>query len=194
MPANPSAAIRHRADARRNRERLLAAAAEVFSEEGANAPLDRIARTAGIGNATMYRHFPTREALLEAVLADVYLELIDLAGQLSTLTPTVEAVERWLRAFIGYSQSYVQLPEPIITALYDETSPLHGSCGTLRNAVGRLIRRAQDDGSLRADVSSLDVMAQASGIAWVTQHSSDAQQTRRLLAVLMDGLVAREST
>ncbi|WP_197281016.1 TetR/AcrR family transcriptional regulator [Microbacterium sp. No. 7] len=188
MTTDAGTAVPHRADARRNRERLLAAAISVFSAEGANAPLDKIARTAGIGNATMYRHFPTREALLEAVLGDVYQELILLAEQLMTETPAVNAVERWLRAFIDFSQSYVQLPEPIVAALYDETSALYESCDALRIVAGRLIKRAQEDGSLRADINIVDVTAQASGIAWVTQFSPDKQQTTRLLGVLMDGL------
>ncbi|GAA0964851.1 TetR/AcrR family transcriptional regulator [Acrocarpospora macrocephala] len=179
-----------RADARRNRERLVAAAATVFAEEGANAPLDKIARAAGIGNATMYRHFPTREALLEAVLHDVYRELIALAEQLSTVTPAIDAVDRWLRAFINYSQTYLDLPEPIIAAAYDETSALYASCKAMRSVATRLIGRAQEDGTLRADIDILDLCAQASGIAWATQRSPDREQVTRMLAMLINGLRA----
>lgn len=189
---NPTASTPRRADALRNREQLLAAAASVFSAEGATAPLDRVARAAGIGNATMYRHFPTRDALLEALLTNVYRELIDLAHQLSQTEPRVDAVERWLRAFIDYSQSYVQLPESIVAALYDETSALHSSCEELRSVAGCLIEHAQDDGSLRSDINVRDVTAQAGGIAWITQRSGDDEQATRLLTVLMEGLMAKD--
>ncbi|MBX3213601.1 MAG: TetR/AcrR family transcriptional regulator [Labilithrix sp.] len=180
----------HRADARRNRERLVAAAAAVFADEGANAPLDKIARAAGIGNATMYRHFPTRDALLEAVLHDVYGKLIELAEQLSLATPAIDAVERWLRAFIDYSQSYLHLPEQIVAAGYDETSALHASCEAMRSVATRLIERAQEDGVLRADIDIRDLCAHANGIAWATQRSPDREQTTRMLAVLLNGLRA----
>ncbi|WP_432974228.1 TetR/AcrR family transcriptional regulator [Dactylosporangium sp. CA-233914] len=190
MTTNTAATPPHRADARRNRERLVAAAATVFAEEGANAPLDKIARTAGIGNATMYRHFPTRDALLEAVLHDVYGELSVLAEQLCTVTPPIDAVARWLRAFIGFSQSYFDLPEPILAAAYDEASALYASCQAMRSVATHLITRAQQDGTLRADIDILDLCAHASGIAWATQRSPDKEQTTRMLAVLMDGLRA----
>ncbi|MCW5830896.1 MAG: TetR/AcrR family transcriptional regulator [Labilithrix sp.] len=190
MSTQTSPPLPHRADARRNRERLVAAAAAVFADEGANAPLDKIARAAGIGNATMYRHFPTRDALLEAVLHDVYRKLIDLAEQLATVTPAIDAVDRWLRAFINYSQSYLYLPEQIIAAAYDETSALHASCEAMRSVASRLIARAQEDGVLRADIDILDLCAHANGIAWATQRSPDREQITRMLAVLLHGLRA----
>ena len=191
MTIRTPAPLPHRADARRNRERLVAAAAAVFAEEGANAPLDKIARAAGIGNATMYRHFPTRDALLEAVLHDVYGRLIDLAERLATVTPAIDAVERWLRAFIDYSQSYLYLPEQIVAAAQDETSALYASCEAMRSVAARLIERAQEDGVLRADIDILDLCAHANGIAWATQRSQDREQTTRMLAVVINGLRAQ---
>jgi AcrR family transcriptional regulator len=188
MTTATTGALPHRADARRNRERLIAVATVVFAEDGVNAPLDRIARSAGIGNATMYRHFPTRDALLAAVLEAVHHELADHAEDLLSVTPAVDGVARWLRAFIDYSQSYLHLPEPIIAASYDETSALYAACAAMRAVAMRLIGQAQAEGALRADIDIMDLCAQALGIAWATQHSPDAGQSDRLLAILMDGL------
>lgn len=177
-----------RADARRNRQRLIDAATTVFAREGANAPLDRIARTAGIGNATMYRHFPSREALLEAVLHDAYREMTELAAQLAEVTPALTAVEQWLRAFIGYTQSYLYLPEPLRDALYDESSALFASCRTMREVAGHLVERAQQAGELRPDIDIFDLCVQANGIAWATQLSQDEAQGSRMLDMLINGL------
>lgn len=179
-----------RSDARRNREQLVSAAVTVFADEGVNAPLDKIARAAGIGNATMYRHFPTRDVLLEAVLHDTHRQLTALAEQLATAEPAVDAVARWLRAFVDYSQTYLHLPEPIMAAMYDEASALHTSCRAMRSVAATLVTRAQDVGTLRDDIDIDDLCAHAGAIAWATQRSPDGEQTTRLLDVLLDGLRA----
>lgn len=179
-----------RSDARRNREQLISTAATVFAGEGVHAPLDKIARAAGIGNATIYRHFPTRDVLLEAVLHDTYRQLTTLAEQLIAATPAVDAFARWLRAFVGYSQTYLHLPEPVMAAMYDETSALHASCQTMRSVAAGLVVRAQEAGALRDDIDIDDLCAHASGIAWATQRSADSEQVDRMLDVLIAGLRA----
>lgn len=187
----PAPQPRRRSDARRNHDALVAAAAAVFAEEGVDAPLDKVARRAGIGNATMYRNFPTREALLEAVLHDVHDKLTARAQELLDVTPASDAVAEWLRAFTRYTQSYLGLPEPIMTTMYDEASALAASCQAMRDMAGRLLARAQESGELRADVSALDLCTHALGIAWATQRAPDREQRNaRLLAVLMDGIRA----
>lgn len=177
-----------RSDARRNRQRLITAAVAVFGELGAGAPLDQIARRAGIGNATMYRHFPSRDALLEAALHDVYGRLLALAERLTVHSPAIDALEQWLTAFVGYSQSYLDLPEQILVASHDETSALHASCTAMREVAAGLIRRAQTEGDLRTEVDIADVCAQANGIAWAAQHADDPDQAARMLGILLHGL------
>jgi AcrR family transcriptional regulator len=184
-----ASATGRRVDARRNRDRLVAAAAAVFAEEGVDAPLDKVARAAGIGNATMYRNFPTREALIEAVLHDVHEKLAVRAEQLLDVRPASHGVAEWLRVFTEYTQSYLGLPEPIMATMYDETSALSASCRAMVTMAARLLSGAQEAGELRADVTALDLCAHALGIAWATQRAPDKeQQNARLLAVLMDGI------
>lgn len=187
-----TAATPRRTDARRNRERLVTAATAVFAEAGVDAPLDSVARRAGVGNATMYRNFPTREALLEAVLQGLHETLARHAAELLTATPAEDAFFRWVQLFVEYTQSYLGLPEPIMATMRDEESALSASCRAMRTTAGRLLRRAQDAGELRRDVDAADVCAHALGIAWSTQQVPDGQeQAARLLSVLMDGMRVR---
>jgi AcrR family transcriptional regulator len=184
-PATPP----RRTDARRNRERLVEAATRVFTAQGVDAPLDTIAREAGVGNATMYRNFPTREAILEAVLRDLHDELGRRAQDLLRGEPPGEAFIRWLAEFLDYTQSLLGLPEPLASATRDESSALYASCEGMRVAATRLLVRAQEAGDLRRDVLADDLFAHVLGIAWVTQYAGDKRaQASRLLAVLADGI------
>jgi AcrR family transcriptional regulator len=187
-----TASVPRRTDARRNRERLVAAATAVFAETGVDAPLDNIARRAGVGNATMYRNFPTREALLEAVLHGVHEELGRHAEELLDATPADQAFFRWLQMFVDYTQSYLGLPEPIMATMRDEESALSASCRAMRAMATRLLNRAQDAGEVRRDINAADICAHALGIAWATQQVANShEQTARLLSVLMDGIRIR---
>lgn len=179
-----------RADAARNRELLVAAAKKVFAAEGVDAPLDRVARAAGIGNATMYRNFSTRNDLLEAVLHEVHDDLANRADELLAMEPPFQAVAKWIEAFVDYSQSYLGLPEPIIATTYDETSALGSSCAAMRAGATRLLERAHAAGQLRDGVGILDICALALGIAWATQFSPDDRQKERLLSILLEGIGA----
>lgn len=170
----------------------MAAATAVFAEAGVDAPLDNVARRAGVGNATMYRNFPTREALLEAVLHGVHAALARHAEELLSVTPAEQAFFRWLQLFVDYTQSYLGLPEPIMATMRDEESALSASCRAMRATATRLLCRAQDAGEIRRDIDAADVCTHALGIAWATQQVPDSQeQTARLLSVLMDGIRLR---
>lgn len=190
MTTTPRApVIPRRSDGRRNRDSLVSAAMTVFVQQGVDAPLDNIAREAGVGSATMYRYFPTREAILEAVLQETHADLAQHADGLLEVRPEGEAFARWLEVFLDYTQSLLGLPEPLMTALNDEESALYASCEGMRVSATRLLSRAQDAGQVRADVRADDLFAHALGIAWATQHSADKrQQAHRLLAVLVEGI------
>lgn len=178
-----------RADARRNRGRLVAAAGQVFKEHGIDVPLDTIAKEAGVGNATMYRNFPTRDAILEAVLQDRYATLATSAERQLNVTPTDSALLNWLRDFIDYAQTFRGLPEPVLATLRDEHSALAASCRTMRTTAAQLLARGQRDGTINSDINATDLFTHAAGIAWATQRAPhDPQRVDRLLTTLARGL------
>ncbi|MEV7804046.1 TetR/AcrR family transcriptional regulator [Microbispora sp. NPDC088329] len=185
-------ARRMRADARRNRQVLLDAAIEAFAEHGADAPLDGIAKRAGVANATLYRHFPTREALLEEVLGERIGQLVEGEPALVSRERPADALAAWLGEFVAYTRTYQGLPASVLATLRGEPgSPLYGSCATLLGVAARLLERAQSAGEVRCDVDAVDLLTQATGIAWATERGPrDATRADRLLIVLMDGLRA----
>jgi AcrR family transcriptional regulator len=178
-----------RADAQRNRERLLAAARDVFGERGAGAPLDEIARRAGIGNATMYRHFPDRRELLIAVYADEVAALCAQGESLLEHPSPEDGVFAWLRAFIVHvaAKRDLALAIPIDqggqrSALFDRWHD------AMLSTTSRLLTRAQSAGSVRADLNAADLLALASGIAVITPNT---EQIERCLALLRHGTAPR---
>jgi AcrR family transcriptional regulator len=181
--ANPKPA---RADVRRNRERLLTAAADVFAIQGTEASLDDIARHAQIGNATLYRHFPTRHDLVEALLVERYDALRAIAQDLTTSPDPRNALIDWLRAFITHITAYRGLAACVMSALRDHESDLSTSCQAMRTAAADLLTRAQDSGHIRADLTISEVLRLTNGIALATeQHPAE---TSRLLSLLIEGL------
>jgi AcrR family transcriptional regulator len=189
-------ARRERADARRNRERVLAAAQAVFAEQGPEASLEEIARRAGVGIGTLYRHFPNRQALLEAMFRD---SVADLCGQADALlegaTP-FEALRTWLRAQLAHATSYGSLAATTMLDSLDAVcrsgaapeDPPPGSCAALRHAGSLLLARAQDAGEVRADVDIDDVLRIVGALALASDDASDAARTDRLFTLVMDGL------
>jgi AcrR family transcriptional regulator len=172
-----------RADARRNHDLLLAAAREVFSERGPDAPLDEVARRAGIGNATMYRHFPDRRELLVAVYADEVAALCALGEALLRDESAQDALFSWLRAFIAHVASKRELALAIPSdaqrpALFD------GWHTAMHATASRLLAQAQAAGAVSADLGAPDLLTLANGIAVA---SSDTGQVERCLALLRRG-------
>lgn len=181
-----------RADARRNRERVLAAAREAFTRHGADASLNDIARRADVGPATLYRHFPTREALLQALLADRYDDLTAQARELPGDLPPYDAVTAWLRAFMAHATTFRGLAAPVKTALEDETSALSAACHAMQAAWRELLTRAQRAGALRADVHAADLLRLANAIAWATEDLPGSTiQADRLLRLALEGAAGR---
>jgi AcrR family transcriptional regulator len=178
-----------RADARRNRERLLAAADEAFAQAGTTASLEDIAQQAGVGIGTLYRHFPTRSHLVAALIDDRAQQVVRQAEELADADDPFEAMETWLGAWMRHGQAYNGLAESLAEAEAAGTC-LSTTCEQIRAALGGLLQRAQDEGLVRADVTADDVVALASSIAWVSERAVQPRPTR-LLRVVLDGLRPR---
>jgi len=175
-----------RADARLNYERVLAAAKVVFGELGVAAPLDEIARRAGVGNATMYRHFPTRRELVIAVYAGEVSTLSELGQSLLADPSPADALFRWLRAFITHVATKRELPLAIPDDTAGQRSALYRQWhDTMRATASGLLGRAQDAGVIRTDLDVSDLLASASGIG---HAAADDGQIDRLLTIVRDGV------
>ncbi|WP_242614396.1 TetR/AcrR family transcriptional regulator [Actinomadura roseirufa] len=181
-PARPE-----RADVRRNRARLLAAAREMFLRDGAGASLEGVARLAGVGIGTLYRHFPTRRDLVEALLADVYDDLGTRAQELAGAPDPGEALMEWLRAFVSHVTGFRGMAASALITLRDEGADPPTSCGTMRAAGEALFARAQASGDVPAGVGFLDVLTLAGAIAIATEQ--DPGTADRLLSLAAAGAV-----
>ncbi|WP_282206240.1 TetR/AcrR family transcriptional regulator [Kitasatospora fiedleri] len=179
-----------RADARRNRDRLLEAGAQVLVEQGAGASLRDVARRAEVGLGTLYRHFPNREALLEALLARRFEELALRAGELAADQDDPEAaLVDWLREFCAGAGAYRDLPGTLLATLRDPASPLHASCTAMREAGGGLLAAAQRAGRIRADVTGTDLFALANAVSWIADQAPVlAERSEHLFGLVVDGL------
>jgi AcrR family transcriptional regulator len=178
-----------RADARRNYERILEVAGTVVAEQGTQASLREVARRAGVGLGTLYRHFPTREALLEVLLRQRFDGLAEAARSLEDSQEPGAALERWLRQFLAGSTTYSGLAASMMATLEDQDSPLYVSCHAMRAAVARLLTRAQDAGHIRSDVDRTDLFALVSAIGWLSDQTPVmADRADHLFGLIMDAL------
>ncbi|WP_249009672.1 TetR/AcrR family transcriptional regulator [Conexibacter sp. DBS9H8] len=174
-----------RADAHRNREAILAAARAAFTETGASTALEAIARRAGVGIGTLYRHFPTRPALLEAVYVDEVRQLARAAAELETLPPW-PALEAWLRRLCAYLVTKHALAAELLDHL-DRGADVFASCRAELFAAGTpLIERARAAGAVRTDVELADIVQMVGAIAKIP--SDDPDSVGRILTVALDGL------
>ncbi|MFF4414079.1 TetR/AcrR family transcriptional regulator [Streptosporangium sp. NPDC001559] len=179
-----------RADARRNYERLLAAARVAFAEQGTEASLEEIARAAGVGIGTLYRHFPTRRALLEAVLHDGLVTLDTQARELLGADSPQEALLEWTRHLMAHATVYRGLAATLMSSLNDPASELYGACQQTRAGGSALLAAAQRTGTVRDDVTGTDLMRLVNAVAWIGEHCGD-DTAERLLGLVMDGLRAQ---
>ncbi|CUU54073.1 DNA-binding transcriptional regulator, AcrR family [Parafrankia irregularis] len=177
-----------RADARRNYDHILATAAVVLAEQGVQASLRDVARRADVGLGTLYRHFPTREALLETLLRQGFERLVELAGSLRATHPPEQALTRWLHELAAGASVYRGLPASLVATLQDPTSALFASCSALQNAGAGLVENAQQAGAVRADITGPDVFALVGAVASMAEHSAFRGRTALLLDVVIDGL------
>jgi len=177
-----------RADARRNYDLLLAAAKDIFTERGVDAPLDDIARRAGVGNATMYRHFPTRSELIIAVYADEVAELCTRGEALAEAEQAGEALFRWLAAFIAHVSAKRELALAIAEDRGGDRTTLYGQWHTaMRSTATRLLDRAQQAHAVRADLTVIDLLTLANGLALT---GDGPEQLDRLLRLIREGIDA----
>jgi len=191
--ATPATARPMRADARRNCEKLLAEAAAAFAERGADdVSLEEIARRAGVGIGTLYRHFPTRQALLECVYRDQVELLARRADELATSGAPGDALAEWLGAMVAWGATKRSMSAALLATIGKE-SELLSSCGSLlRQSTEKLLRRAQDAGVAREDIEPTDVLRLVHGLVVAADMAAgDAGQASRMLTLVVDGLRAR---
>ncbi len=189
-PAQAGSQRPMRADAQRNYQRLLSAASAMFAEQSADdASLEEIARRAGVGIGTLYRHFPNRQALLEAVYSDQVSTLRDRARELAGQPDAAAALREWLRAVIGFSRTKRSLTTALLATLGQDSKLLSTASSTLRESASLLVTRAQQAGFVRPDASATDVLRLVHAISMAVEREPvDREQADRLLGLVMDGL------
>jgi len=184
---NPCSGRKPRTDARRNRERLLEVAKEAFTRFGANASLDDIAAQAGVGPGTLYRHFPTRDALIEAVYRTEVEKLAAAARNFPESTPPVEALRAWMRLFVDHIEAK-QIIAPALNTLAGGPSKMfEGSRGQIQAAIDGLVKRAVASGGIRADLEPFDLLRALIGVAHVATTPGWRQSANRLVDILIAG-------
>ena len=178
-----------RADARRNREKLLAAAVELFADAGEDVSLEAIAERAGVGIGTLYRHFPTREALAEAAYRNEVQRLCDAAGELLDSEPSDVALAEWMDRFVTYVAAKRSMANMLQSVVASTDSTLYSEARRqMVAAITLLLKAAERDGTVRGDVDPEDVLRVMSGIWLVTDGPDWSERACRLLSLLMDGL------
>lgn len=177
-----------RADAVRNRRRVLDAARTAFEQSGVTASLDDVARAAGVGAGTLYRHFPTRDHLVLAVIDEGLRGLATLGAELHDGDDPVDALAQWLTAYVAQAGMFEGLAGTLVTPPEADNAGKE-ACHAASAAGAALVARAVAEGDFRADINLDDVLDMAAAIAWLgEQPERDAQQQGRLLRILIDGL------
>jgi AcrR family transcriptional regulator len=176
-----------RTDAQRNRERILEVAKEAFTRFGADASLDDIAKQAGVGAGTLYRHFPTRDALIEAVYRSEVEKLAAAEGKFAETMPPVEALRAWMLLFVDHIAAK-QIIAPALNSLVGGPSKLfEGSRGLVQGAIDALVKRAIKSGDIRPDLIPFDLLRALIGVAHVASGVGWQQSARRLVDILIAG-------
>jgi AcrR family transcriptional regulator len=176
-----------RADAQRNRERILDVAKQAFTRSTGNINLDDIAKKAGVGPGTLYRHFPTRDALLEAVYRTEVEKLAAAERELARALPPVEALRAWMLLFVDYIAAKHVIASALNT-LVGGPSKLFESSGTqIKSAIRALVKRAAASGDIRPDLDPLDLLRALIGVSNVASGPGWPQSARRLVDILILG-------
>lgn len=188
-------ARRPRADALRNREKLIGVAKQAFTEEGADVSLEEIARRAGVGIGTLYRHFPTRDAMLEAVYRREVEQLAAAADALIVSHAPADALHEWLRLFVDYLGTK-KVIAPALAAQAAQAGDARPAVyaaagGSIRGAMARLVDNAVARGEIRADVDAADLVQALAGFAMGASTDGWQERTLRLVGILVDGLRAK---
>ncbi|HEX7761963.1 MAG TPA: TetR/AcrR family transcriptional regulator [Caulobacteraceae bacterium] len=184
----PPSGRKPRADSQRNRERLIAAAKAAFAQVGTDVSLDEIARRAGVGIGTFYRHFPTRDAIVEAVYRREVQQLADSAQTLSASLPAGEALRQWMRVFVDYIATK-KVMASVLSAVFAGTPELHAASGVvIPGALSSLVERAKAAGDIRPDADSNDILRALIGFTYGANGPGWEESALRLIDILMDGL------
>jgi AcrR family transcriptional regulator len=180
-----------RADGLRNREKLMEIAKAAFADVGTDVSLDEIARRAGVGIGTLYRHFPTRDAIIEAVYRREVEQLAGSAARLLASLPPGEALHAWMRLFVDYIATK-KVMASALGSLVGSSPELYASSATqITNAVVLLVERARADGSVRADADPDDLLRALVGFTYGNTSPGWQPSALRLIEILMDGLRPR---
>jgi AcrR family transcriptional regulator len=176
-----------RADAQRNRESILKVAKEAFTRSGGNISLDDVARQAGVGAGTLYRHFPTRDALLEAVYRTEVAKLAAAERQFAETKSPIEALRAWMLLFVDYIATK-QIIAPALNTLVGGPSKLFEATGSqVKGAMRALVERAVKSGEIRPDLDPLDLLRALVGVSNVASVPDWPQSARRLVDILLLG-------
>jgi AcrR family transcriptional regulator len=182
-----SAGRKPRTDAQRNRELILEVAKAAFTRHGANTSLDDIARDAGVGPGTLYRHFPTRDALIEAVYRTEVEKLAAAERKFAESMPPVEALRAWMVLFVDYVAAK-HLIAPALNTLVGGASKLYeGSRGQIQGAIEALVKRAVKSGDIRRDLDPFDLLRALIGVSNVASAPDWQQSATRLVDILITG-------
>lgn len=184
----PAAGRKPRADARRNRIRLLEGAKAAFAEKGSQTSLDEVARASGVGIGTLYRHFPTRDALIEAVYRNETEQLAEAARRLAETHPPVEALRAWLLLFVDYMATKQGMSE-VLNTMVGGTSSLYAASGAqVKLAIAMLVDRAVAADDIRLDIEPFDLLRALAGLAHVSSGPNWPDAARRLVDILIAGM------
>jgi AcrR family transcriptional regulator len=176
-----------RADAQRNRDRILEVAKRAFTRSGANASLDDIASEAGVGPGTLYRHFPTREELLQAVYRSEMEKLAAAERKLAQSMPPLEALRAWLLLFVDAIETKQLIAPALNTLIGDHKKVFAASYVQIQEAIHALVKRAIKSGDIRKDIDPMDLFRALVGVAYVPSHPDWQQSAKRLVDILIEG-------
>jgi AcrR family transcriptional regulator len=183
-----------RADAKKNYSHLLAVARDVVAEHGANASMRDIARRADVGLATLLRHFPTRDALFEALLRTNLDALTQRARELEASTPPDEALLSWFREWVAFAQSYRGVVALMAAAHTNPDSALYASCAAVHSASARLLLRAQAEGTARTDMNGDDLFGLMAALGWLVDLPSFAPRADHLVHIVASAILPNRSS
>jgi len=176
-----------RADAQRNRERILEAAKEAFTRNGADASLDDIAKEAGVGPGTLYRHFPTRDELLKAVFQTELEKLAAAEGKFAKVLPPIEALRAWLLLFVDAIATKKLIAPALNSLVGDHKKVFESSYAQMHRAIQALVKRAIESGDLRRDLEPMDLLRALVGVSNVATSPDWQQSAKRLVDILIAG-------
>jgi AcrR family transcriptional regulator len=182
-----SAARKPRADAQRNRDRVLEAAKEAFTRSGADASLDDIAKQAGVGAGTLYRHFPSRDELLEAVYRTEVERLAAAEQKFAGTMPPIEALRAWMFLFVDYIATKKIIAPALNTLVGGPSKVFEASHTQIWGAIRALVKRAIKSGEMRRDLDPIDLLRALIGVANVASSPDWKQSARRLVDILITG-------